>query len=41
MVHCCPNCLVDTDALENYLLHELKPEIDEDDEDEPLITQFQ
>jgi hypothetical protein len=38
MVHRCPNCPVDTEALENYLLCELQPEIDED---EPLNIQFQ
>ena len=32
MVHRYPNCPVDTKALENYLLHELQPEIDEDGE---------
>jgi hypothetical protein len=41
MVHRCPNCPVDTKALENYLLHELQPEIDEDGEDEALDIQFQ
>jgi hypothetical protein len=41
MVHRCPNCPGDTNALENYLLHELQPEIDEHGKDELLNIQFQ
>ena len=38
MIHCCPNCPAD---LENYLIKQLQPEIDEGDDNDLITIQFQ